>query len=85
MNEIEKALKAASVSMQIIQSQENLAFIKRSIEYCECWLSEHGTGDNREAAESDLSFMQDVVKTLEQKIKELEADESLILQNNPTE
>ena len=85
MSEIERALEVVSISMQIIQSQEILAFIKRSIEYCECWLCEFGIPGNRETAEADLIHMQEVVKTLEQKIKDLEAEKSQFLQNNVTE
>jgi len=73
------------ISLQIKQLQEQLELGKRLAEYCECWLCEFGIPDNRETAEKDLSMIQDNISLIEQKIKDLEAEKSLILQNKVTE
>ena len=73
------------ISVQIKQLQEQLELGKRLAEYCGCWLGEAGTGDDVETAEKDLSMIQDNISSIEQKIKELETEKSLILQKMESE
>jgi len=76
---------ALILTMNIKAFGEQLERVKRLAEYCSCWISESCTGDDTQSAETDLMYLHDVVKTLEQKIKDLESEKSLILQNNVTE
>ncbi len=76
---------ALFLAMNIKAFGERLERVKRLAEYCSCWISEAATGDDTQTAETDLIYLHDVAKTIEQKIKELEAEKSIILQNKVTE
>jgi len=70
---------ALILTMNIKAFGEQLERVKRLAEYCSCWISEACTGDDTQAAETDLMYLHDVVKTIEQKIKELEDEKARFL------
>ena len=70
---------ALILAMDIKAFGEQLERVKRLAEYCSCWISEAATGDDTQTAETDLIYLHDVAKTIEQKIKELEDEKAHFL------